>query len=637
MGDRIEAVDGFEPGRQLALLEQRPLLVLFGAEWCQWCRLLEQELATEEAESILKHWVVAFVDVDLNEAVAERFQVGALPSLRILDGAGAVIASQSGYQPLNELEAWLDEYQQQADPVLQSVLFASDTPDADEIKQLAELLSWRSASVRTAAAKRMSDHRGVTAATVVDKLRVGNLSAQLTALEILTAWHAPTAGIDPWVPDSINAETTTPLVKWLRALPAANDPAGSDGDTSEADQQQVGELLRELITAPSLRHGELIQRAVAVGQPAATESKRIESTVESLTDRQRQLLRQVRYSVFAGRTTRLANAGLIESLAKLDGPTHYAAAEKLLAGVSSQDEPLIDELSTDRDPLVRELSVAALHRIGALTSDERIRKLLSDESPSVRTAVLKQLSEDPDDEITKRLVEYLRTESDEDLLLYATKILGQLSTNVEASDALAELIDDERWRVRAAALDAVSEFVSENRYSFSFEGSGSVVSEPIADAVMKHTSDPDPFVAKKAQFLVPKVVSKRTAEAVAQFLLSDMDRTREIIASVEEHERGELMVPLIELSKKWLDDDDPKNHAKAALLMTEVSPTTLRYRLDDLLQSGNRDVRVAAMRAFIPCVEEFREKSVADELERWRLAFSMTEGRAIAAIELMRP
>ncbi|WP_372897981.1 hypothetical protein, partial [Stieleria sp.] len=46
---------------------------------------------------------------------------------------------------------------------------------------------------------------------------------------------------------------------------------------------------------------------------------------------------------------------------------------------------------------------------------------------------------------------------------------------------------------------------------------------------------------------------------------------------------------------------------------------------------------VAAMRAFIPCVEEFREKSVADELERWRLAFSMTEGRAIAAIELMRP
>ncbi|MCS7468637.1 hypothetical protein NZK35_18445 [Stieleria sp. ICT_E10.1] len=52
------------------------------------------------------------------------------------------------------------------------------TPDSDEIKQLAELLSRRSASVQTAAAKRMSDHRGAAAAAVVDKLRVGNLSAQ---------------------------------------------------------------------------------------------------------------------------------------------------------------------------------------------------------------------------------------------------------------------------------------------------------------------------------------------------------------------------------------------------------------------------------------------------------------------------
>ncbi|QDV43567.1 Thioredoxin [Stieleria neptunia] len=636
-GDRIEPVNTFEEGKRLALLEQRPLLVVFGAEWCGWCQRLENELTTPEASPILNRWVLAFVDVDLNPEIAQHFQVGALPSLRVLDGSGASVASRAGYMPLAELEAWLEDHYQNADPVLQSVLFASGAPDASEIDELTELLGWRSASVRAAAAKRLSDHRSLTAGAVVDQLRAGKLAAQLTALEILANWHAPVGAMDPWIPESINSESLPPLVQWLRRLPAESAALKPDASETANDRRQIGDILRELLSAPEVRHHELIQRAIVIGDHAADEAKRIESTAESLTDDQRQRLRRVRYSVLAGPSTRLANAGLIESLSKLDRPTHFSAAEKLLADVTSQDQPLIDELSEDRDPLVRELAVSALHRIGALMSGDRMQRLLDDESPSVRTAVLRQFAEDPDDEITKRLVEYLESESDEDLLIYATKILGKLASRVEASDALAQLIDDERWRVRAAALDAVDEFVSENSYLMDLDAGGSVVSEPVADAVLEHTNDPDTFVANKAQYLVPKVVSKRTADAVAQFLLSDLERGRDILESVEGYERGQLLTPLVNLSTQWLDGDDPSRLADAALLMTEVSPTTLRYRLDDLMKSDSIDVRLAAIRAFIPCMEEFREQSVGDELKQWRLAFSTNEGRAIDSIALIRP
>ncbi|MEZ6088989.1 MAG: HEAT repeat domain-containing protein [Pirellulaceae bacterium] len=57
---------------------------------------------------------------------------------------------------------------------------------------------------------------------------------------------------------------------------------------------------------------------------------------------------------------------------------------------------------------------------------ERINQLLQDKSPSVRTAVLRQLAEHPQDAAIQSLIDYLSRETDEDLLVYATKTLGQI-------------------------------------------------------------------------------------------------------------------------------------------------------------------------------------------------------------------
>ena len=41
---RIGVQDDFDEAIKLSQLEQRPLLVIAGADWCTWCRKLEKEL-----------------------------------------------------------------------------------------------------------------------------------------------------------------------------------------------------------------------------------------------------------------------------------------------------------------------------------------------------------------------------------------------------------------------------------------------------------------------------------------------------------------------------------------------------------------------------------------------------------------
>ncbi len=108
----------------------------------------------------------------------------------------------------------------------------------------------------------------------------------------------------------------------------------------------------------------------------------------------------------------------------------------LLKSVTSVDQPLVDELSRDSDPLVREATVPALQRLGALRDIERVNQLLRDKNPSVRTAVLRELSQHPDSRAIEALIEYVEQETDEDLLVYATKALGQMGTRNDADSAL---------------------------------------------------------------------------------------------------------------------------------------------------------------------------------------------------------
>ena len=87
----------------------RPMIVSFGADWCSWCRKLENETfvdATVAARGGEFLWVK--LDVEENEELAARFRVRGVPHTAVLDGEDRLLAGRSGYMGPEDFLDFLD-------------------------------------------------------------------------------------------------------------------------------------------------------------------------------------------------------------------------------------------------------------------------------------------------------------------------------------------------------------------------------------------------------------------------------------------------------------------------------------------------------------------------------------------------
>lgn len=85
-----------------------PVLVDFWAEWCGPCRMLApvlSELAGELAEKIK----IGKVNVDENQALAEKFHIRSIPTILIIKN-GVVQEQMMGAMRKNDLKAKLNPY-----------------------------------------------------------------------------------------------------------------------------------------------------------------------------------------------------------------------------------------------------------------------------------------------------------------------------------------------------------------------------------------------------------------------------------------------------------------------------------------------------------------------------------------------
>jgi thioredoxin 1 len=83
------------------LQAQKPVLVEFGAVWCQPCRILEpvlEELAKEWGETV----TVAKLDVDEAAQITMDYQVLSVPTIMLFKG-GKIVERMTGYQPKDKI------------------------------------------------------------------------------------------------------------------------------------------------------------------------------------------------------------------------------------------------------------------------------------------------------------------------------------------------------------------------------------------------------------------------------------------------------------------------------------------------------------------------------------------------------
>jgi thioredoxin 1 len=79
----------------------QPVLIDFSAEWCQPCRMMPPILK-EVKESLGDKIRILKIDVDKNQAIAQKYAIRSVPTLMVFK-KGQVVFNQAGVVPANQL------------------------------------------------------------------------------------------------------------------------------------------------------------------------------------------------------------------------------------------------------------------------------------------------------------------------------------------------------------------------------------------------------------------------------------------------------------------------------------------------------------------------------------------------------
>src|SRR5262249_26965384 len=159
------------------------------------------------------------------------------------------------------------------------------------------------------------------------------------------------AGLDPWRPETVTADRLQALRQWA-ANPAKPAPASREltGAQLVSVRQDIAHLLQGTdAEAAAIRerlahHGQALLPQVAAQLQGAS------------TDLARERLTALRYRLAATDALALHWPGGLERLAATAAAVRQQAVQELAQRVTAAETPLLLELFSNPDPLVRELS-----------------------------------------------------------------------------------------------------------------------------------------------------------------------------------------------------------------------------------------------------------------------------------------
>ncbi len=107
-------LDDFEAAADRAEREEKPLLLVFTADWCTYCRKLDRNVwPADRVETLVnERFVPVKIDVESEAggSLAERYYVNGIPLMVVADGDGAMRSRLSGYHGEDDVLTWLGTF-----------------------------------------------------------------------------------------------------------------------------------------------------------------------------------------------------------------------------------------------------------------------------------------------------------------------------------------------------------------------------------------------------------------------------------------------------------------------------------------------------------------------------------------------
>jgi len=375
---------------------------------------------------------------------------------------------------------------------------------------------------------------------LVELLTDDRLAIRLGALELLEEAAGDGYGLNPWV--SPSGQGSDPanehaIQLWLRW-------AGESGKIKAVgnllSDEQMRSYIRDIISGNSERKRRATRMLEPHGLKGVVAIQEFLSVTEALPSNSRTNLKETQYHLVLARTAGENASALARDLTlgnrdqKLDS---LAALKKsgLLA------IPIVRDFLESDDALVRETAVDTILSLGGSQAVPLvIAPLKNEKDVNVIHAALRRFREIGGTQVRDVVASYLSSD-DEDLLVSAIESLTKLCAGKSSSRSsgggakatpkittkINALLDDPRWRIRAAAL----EYVAKSK------------DKSAEDKVIELLGDEDEFVQAQAIRATVALSLKKAETRLSKMFLTDDD----MIAPATKALTGMGIVPTPEL------------------------------------------------------------------------------------------